>query len=246
MFDLSLFAAMIGGLLAFFSPCFLPILPTFLGYLSGLSLSSKYAKLHPNETRIKLLVHTAVFALGFSTILLMLGGAIGYAGLLIRNQALLQTLGGFLIIGLGLHTIGLFGLQPFKKTFQFRLPKSLEKLDYLKSLLFGATFSIAWVPCTGPIIGSIFTLVALEGGLHRGILLFIFYSIGFTTPLLISSLFINQIKNGLKNLSAHWLKTFAWISGSFIILIGLLILTSDLGLLYEWTLKIYDKIGIEP
>lgn len=238
MATLTFSAVFIGGILSVLSPCMLPLVPTFLGYLSGISITSSYGRLEDKIVRWKLFLHALVFGVGFSLILLLVGGVVGWLGeKILQNNGELRIMGGIFIIVLGVTLTGIFKNKRFQKTYRLPIPQWIERFDYLKSFLVGIFFAIGWSPCYGPILGSILTLVALEGSQYMGVQFFMIYSLGFMIPFLGMSLFVHKLRNWLKK-SAQTLQYVSVLSGILVITIGVLLLTNHLSDLYNWILPI--------
>ena len=223
--QVSLFAATIAGLLSFLSPCVLPLVPGFIGYMSGTSVQSgqKTPWWHT-------FLHACSFVLGFSLVFVILGASISSLGSLLYDYLpMLQKIGGILLIILGLHTMGLIKI-PF--LFQERRVHWTGRAEwgYLSSLLMGVFFSAGWTPCVGPILASILLLASQEQTAAQGALLLVAYSIGLGIPFLAVGAAFGPISGLLRRLNRH-LNVVSIISGIFLIAMGLLLVTDSLRLL---------------
>lgn len=244
MENVSFGAAFLGGMLSILSPCMLPLLPGYLAYMAGLSTTEKWLTLNTSQTRWKLFSHAILFSLGFSLIFILVGGVIGYLGeLFLTNISFIRQIGGVLLILVGIYTTGILPFQKWQKTYQLKLPKYFEQLDYLKSFALGLIFAFSWSPCYGPIIGSILALVAIDANFWRGIELFSFFSLGFTLPLILMSLSMETITKKIKR-HKKALRYFSWAAGCFIIFIGILLLSEKLFILHTWLLELYETFDL--
>jgi cytochrome c-type biogenesis protein len=219
--------AFLAGLLSFFSPCVLPLIPSYLSYITGLTL--KHLTDNKSETRRLTVVNSLVFILGFSLVFIALGAAASFAGQwLFRYRDLIRVIGGWLIIFLGVSFLGVFKLKFLEV--EKRLNIKVTSKGYRRSFLVGIIFAAAWTPCVGPILGSILALAGSTGTAGQGALLLAFYSLGFGLPFFLASLAVDSLLVYLKKLGKYmWVINLA--SGLFLILIGLLLLTGNFNLL---------------
>lgn len=234
MEKINILVAFIGGILSIFSPCIIPILPSFLGYISGISLSSELKNSHQKTVQLKLFLHTLFFTIGFSIVFLLFGAVIGILGkFLLTYQEILQKLGGIIIIIFGLQLTGIFKFKFLLTEKHLQLPSNLEFKSYFRSFIIGIFFAFGWTPCYGPVIGTIFTLAASSANFNTSLMLFFFYSLGFIIPLLIMSAFIGHISKFLKKYPIVF-KYSSYISGFLMISLGILLLTNQLNILVNW------------
>ncbi|MCC6643654.1 hypothetical protein IT411_02795 [Candidatus Peregrinibacteria bacterium] len=232
------FITFLAGILSILSPCVLPVLPGFIAYFAGITVTEAKSKIRQHQ----LILNTLAFSLGFSTTFLMFGIIAGSISLfLVQNQIILQKIAGFILICFGLLQSGLIKIPALQKEWRVDQQNTFKKFPhYLRSLLIGILFAISWTPCYGPIIGGIFTLTASNSTFWTAIGYFLIYSLGFTFPLIIIAFSLEK--------SSRWLgqhkKFFAIaniIAGLLFILIGLLMLTSSLGNIVNWLNFIYTN-----
>ena len=216
------------GLLSFLSPCVLPILPPYLAYMAGTTVS----EIKNNSETIKrgILLSAISFSLGLSVVFIILGlAANSMASIFILYQNELRIVSGLLIIIFGLHFIGLLRITFLQKDFRLDL-NIKERGNFLPPFLLGLTFAFGWTPCIGPILGSILAIIAQDVSVLRGILLMIFYSLGLCLPfigmayLLIRGVFITK----LISTYSLYIERF---TGGFLIIIGLLFLSGSFQLI---------------
>ncbi|HXE58780.1 MAG TPA: cytochrome c biogenesis protein CcdA [Gemmatimonadales bacterium] len=224
--NLGFLVAFAAGLLSFLSPCVLPLVPSYLGFLTGLTLGEMAAR------RRLLLVHAGLFILGFSLVFVLLGASATALGRALNYyQVWLQRLGGVLIIGFGLVLLGVvrIGLLQQEK----RLHLEDKPVGYLGSALVGMTFAAGWTPCIGPVLGAILGLAATEGDLARGTVLLAAYSAGLAVPFLVAAAAVESF--------LAWFQRFRrylpWVqraSGALLVAVGLLMASGEFTRLAGW------------
>nr|WP_238942751.1 cytochrome c biogenesis CcdA family protein [Planococcus beigongshangi] len=218
---------MAGGFLAFISPCCLPLYPSFVSYITGVSIN-ELKKNKESAFRKKVLMHSIFFSLGFSVIYYVLGfslSAIG--GLFIKYETLIQMLGGIFLVLMGLFLMGII-----KPEFMFkekRLNYKKRPASYLNSFVVGFIFSAGWTPCIGPIFGAIITYGSLVNPAQT-IAVVTAYSLGFCIPFIIMAFFIGKTRFILKYSSA--LMKFG---GAIIVALGVMIYFDQMHYLNIWT-----------
>ncbi|MBU9675028.1 cytochrome c biogenesis CcdA family protein [Planococcus sp. CP5-4] len=227
MENVTILIALAGGFLAFISPCCLPLYPSFISYITGVSVS----ELKENKDvsfKKKVLMHSVFFSLGFSVIYYILGFSLStIGGLFTTNQKLIQMLGGIFLVFMGLFLIGII-----KPEFMFkekRLSYKKKSATYLNSFVVGFVFSAGWTPCIGPIFGAIITYGSLVNPAQT-IAVVTAYSLGFCIPFIIMAFFIGKTKFILKY-SAGLMK----VGGIIIVLLGVMIYFDKMYYLNIWT-----------
>ncbi len=227
--NLTILAAFVAGLLSFISPCVLPLIPVYLGYLTGSTVSGTQP---PSRTLV--FSHALMFVAGFTFIFVVVFGVpAGFLGQALDDfTKYLVFLGGILLILFGLHTaqiimIPLFNVQKTVNYGQGQTP------SYLRSLLIGMAFAAGWTPCIGPLLGAIVTLAA--GGRNVGLAMFYLfvYSMGLAVPFLVTALMLTEATRRLKMLYPY-MGIIERGSGIFIIIIGVLLVTGQFAILSQW------------
>jgi cytochrome c-type biogenesis protein len=218
--NVSLGLAFLAGLASFFSPCVFSLVPAYIGYLSGRSLS-KSQEIHVLD-RAQTFFHGLAFVLGFSVVFISLGLAFSaISQLFYQLRDILAKLGGVIIILFGLHMTGLLHL-PFLD-YDFRIQSKVGKGSSLfSSFLMGVFFSAGWSPCVGPTLGLILTLAVQGGSTGQGIILLSFYSIGMGIPFLAAALGIGWVMGILKKYSKA-MKITQIIMGILLVTVGILL-----------------------
>ncbi|MBE6731334.1 MAG: cytochrome c biogenesis protein CcdA [Ruminococcaceae bacterium] len=211
------FISFIEGIITFISPCLLPMLPIYISYFAGgKERSSK-----------KTIINATGFILGFTVIFILLGTLAGTLGsFLSKYQIALNIITGLIVIFFGLNFIGVFKLNIFKGT----NVKIKDDMGFISSLIFGFVFSIGWTPCVGAFLGSALMLASQQGTALKGLLMLLCYSLGLGIPFMISALLIDKLKTTFNFIKRNY-KIINIISGSLLILVGILMMTGSLGIL---------------
>ena len=195
--EISVIAVFLQGLFSFFSPCVLPLLPVYFGYLSGVT-AERNADGSLRFDRGRIMINTLFFVLGISAAFFLLGlGASAAGSALIKHQKVITRAGGILMILFGLYQSGLLGEWGFlakerRLTFQFETMAASPVMAFV----FGFVFSFAWTPCVGPMLSSVLILVAVEP--EKGLVMILFYTLGFVIPFLLLGLFSETVLNLVK------------------------------------------------
>ena len=236
MADVSIAVAVLAGLGSFVAPCILPMIPAFLAYISGTTiteLSQKNGTTVISVNRTKVILNTIFFVLGFSVVFSTLGVIIN--SVLGNSSAELiqgfNQVGGIIIIGFGTFLIlstKIRSLNVEKKFF----PK-MNKASYPLSFVFGLAFAAGWTPCVGPILGTILTLASTTPTIAFNLLLA--YSLGLGIPFILMGVFFSRATKLIRAMSKH-LKYYSVILGGFIILLGVLVLTNQLAYIANFPL----------
>jgi len=234
--EINLAIAALAGLGSFVAPCILPVIPAFLAYISGTTISEISQKkgmsiITINRTNI--ILNTVFFVLGFSIVFSILGVVINSVLGSLSNELVsgLNHVGGIIIIGFGIFlllSIKIKSLNVEKKFFPKRV-----KASYPMSFLFGLAFAAGWTPCVGPILGTILTLAATTPSISFNLLLA--YSLGLGIPFILMGVFISRATGIIRKMSKH-MKYYSPILGAFIILLGILVFTNQLAYIANFPL----------
>lgn len=221
-------AAFAAGLLSFFSPCVLPLIPAYFSFITGMSLEELTENYHAG-IRKKVIVSTLAFILGFSVVFVLLGASASFLGNLTHAyRDYIRIAGGIIIIVLGIHLTGLVRI-PFLE-FEKRLHLKSKPLNIFGTFLVGMAFGAGWSPCTGPQLGSILAIAMGKETIGQGVVLLAIYSAGLAIPFVIISVFINYLLVFVKK-ATRFMKVFNTVAGSILILAGCLLLANKLYLL---------------
>jgi cytochrome c-type biogenesis protein len=205
------------GLLSFLSPCVLPLIPSYVTFITGMSLDEM------QRARRATLIHSLLFIAGFTLIFLALGAtATVFGRVLLVYRDWISRIGGVLIIFFGLYLLGLFNIGFLAR--ERRVHVADKPMGYLGTVLVGIAFGAGWTPCIGPILGSILILTSSSAELGKGLLLLFTYSLGLAIPFLVASLALNHFLTAYSRARRHlvWVNR---VSGVLLILVGLLLVT---------------------
>lgn len=224
MNDVSIPMAFLAGLLSFLSPCVLPILPSYVSFITGVSFEKLTSGEDKKRVRLLTITNSLAFVLGFSAVFISLGASSSLIGqLLYKYQDLIRIAGGILVIIFGLFISGIIKLTPLLKEKRFHLHG--RPAGYLGTFLIGMTFAAAWTPCIGPILGTILVYAAAEGSTLYGLKLLSFYSLGLALPFFLSSLAINTFFSYSKVLY-RFMRVIMLLSGLLLIIFGIMLLSN--------------------
>ena len=224
-------AAFFAGLISFLSPCVLPLVPGYISVISGVGLEE--LKRQDHLSRRSVLLNSLAFVAGFGLVFIAFGAAASSLGRLVGSHLdLLTRIAGVIIIGFGLHQTGFLPVRALYAD------KRFHGLSYpggtcVGSFLMGFAFAFGWAPCAGPILAAILTFAASEATLPRGVALLSIYSLGMALPFLLTSLAINRFLAFSGRFGRH-LHKLELISGSLLILVGLLVFTRHFALINSW------------
>ena len=218
-------AAFVAGLLSFFSPCVLPLIPAYFTFITGFSIEELTEK-YNSEIRKKVFFSTFLFVLGFSLVFILMGASASYlGGLMVTYKKLIRIIGGLLIIILGIHLTGLIRIPGLD--FEKRMTLEKKPLHFLGTLIIGMAFGAGWSPCIGPLLGSILIIAGSQETVLQGIILLGIYSAGLAIPFIIISIFINFLLIFIKKASKV-LKYVNVAAGAVLIVVGLILISNKL------------------
>ena len=235
MTEPTIMVALLAGLASFIAPCILPMIPAFLAYISGTTLSEikNQQKSNVQINKINIVINTIFFVLGFSIVFSTLGVLINSALLENVNQFTesLNTVAGIIIIVFGIFLILSTKINSLNKEKKFHIKNF--KSSYPMSFVFGLAFAIGWTPCVGPILGTILTLAATTPSISFSLLLA--YSTGLGIPFILMGVFYSKSTKIISSMTKH-LKYYNIVLGGFIILLGVLIFTNQLAYIANFPL----------
>lgn len=223
---LGVVVAFTAGVLSFLSPCVLPLVPSYIGFLTGLTLEEMSSR------RRVALIHATLFIVGFTTIFMLFGASATALGRVLKyHEVWLQRIGGVLIILFGLFCLDILKLGALQQDRRLHLQN--KPVGYLGSVLVGMAFAAGWTPCIGPILGGIYTLAAASDSLGRGLLLLLAYSLGLAVPFLLAAWAVDRFLD--------WFQRFRpflpWVmraTGILLVAVGLLLVTGQFTRLAAW------------
>jgi cytochrome c-type biogenesis protein len=223
---LGVLVAFAAGLLSFLSPCVLPLVPSYIGFLTGMTLPQAEAR------RRVALIHALLFVGGFSAVFVLLGASATALGRALNyHQVWVQRIGGALIVVFGLVSLGLIKSPLLSQDRRIQLDR--RPVGYLGSALVGMAFAAGWTPCIGPVLGGILSLAATSVDVERGMLLLAVYSAGLAVPFLLAAVAVEWF--------LKWFQQFRpllpWvmrISGGLLVLVGVLLMSGEFTRLAGW------------
>jgi len=225
--DFTGIVAFISGLLSFFSPCILPLVPSYLIFISGITFDD-YTGLQSGKYRKIVLIHSLAFIAGFSFVFVALGISSSALGRLLSNyQVYVMRIGGFILIILGLYYLDVIRMPFLNREKVFHLKE--KPVGLFGSFIIGITFSLGWTPCVGPALSSILIIASTTENIWEGIYLLGLYSLGLAIPFLISALLFDQLFGLLKKYSSIVKYSMKFLGVLFIV-IGILFFSSYWGL----------------
>lgn len=244
MINLNVPIAFASGVVSFFAPCVVPLLPAYIGYVTGVSFSDLKKNGYGPYVK-KLLLSSLFYILGFSIIFVLLGTTAAGIGVVFRRYDwLIQRVGGALIFIFGLEFSGILNIPFLSKYFSFKLQEASSRLGYLRPFLLGLIFATAWTPCVGVILGSILTLAAVSKTASEGALLLFVYSLGISLPFSIVSLTLAWAPKYISVISKY-ISPISKVAGILLSLLGILLLTDTYKYLNSWLLSLFFRFGYQ-
>ncbi len=226
MADINIWVAFGAGIASFISPCCLPLYPSYLSYITGMSVQTLKTEQNKREVRFRTMTHTLAFILGFSVVFYTLGFGAGLFGEFFNNnRALIRQLSAILIILMGLFLLGIF--QPRFLMRERKMNFKFKPTGYIGSFIFGIGFSAGWSPCVGPILAAIIALAVSEPGTWVGLITA--YTLGFALPFFVLAFFIGSTK---------WIVRYSGLimklGGALMLLMGVLLFTNRMAKITIW------------
>jgi cytochrome c-type biogenesis protein len=222
------------GLFSFLSPCVLPLFPSYLSFITGMSVSDLTTGLTAAARR-RVLAHALLFIGGFSIVFVSLGASFSAAGqFLLDYRDVIRRLGGALIVVFGLYIAGVFRLGILGRTAQWQIRE--KPAGYLGSLLVGITFAIGWTPCVGPILGAILSLAGTAETVGRGVGLLVAYSMGLGVPFLLSAFALGSFLKFFKRYRP-FIPVVERAAGVLLVVVGVLVYTNYYVVLNAWAIS---------
>ena len=233
--SLGVAVAFSAGLFSFLSPCVLPLFPSYVSFITGMSVADLTTDLSPAARR-RVLIHAVAFVLGFSLVFISLGASFSAAGqFLLDYREWIRRIGGALIVVFGLYIVGLLKIGIFARTQQWQLRE--KPAGYLGSLAVGITFAIGWTPCVGPILGAILSLAGTAETVQRGVGLLVAYSAGLGLPFLISAAALGPFLAFFKRYHP-FIPVVERAAGVVLVVVGVLVFTNYYVVLNAWAISL--------
>ncbi|MBM4184599.1 MAG: cytochrome c biogenesis protein CcdA [Gemmatimonadetes bacterium] len=233
--------ALAAGVLSFLSPCVLPLVPSYLSFVTGMNL----AELEDGSRRGRVLTHAALFVCGFTAVFMLLGASASFLGQFVRAyETWIARAGGLLLAVLGLHLLGVFRINALMRERRVHLSDKPEGL--LGTLAVGAAFGAGWTPCIGPVLGGIMTLAAARETVWSGTGLLLAYSVGLALPFLLAAVALDRFLVAFRRFRV-WIPWVERLSGLLLLALGLLLMSGKFAVLSGWLVRftpswVYERI----
>lgn len=227
--QISLFAAFSAGLLSFISPCVLPLVPSYLSYITGLSVENLAKVEERDRFKSAIMLNALLFIAGFSTIFIAFGASASLIGqVLYEYQDVIRKVGGILIIIFGLYLLGILKMN-FLMTERRLMHFKTRPVGYVGSFLIGTAFAAGWTPCVGPVLGTILAYASTTESMSGGVMLLSAYSFGLGLPFFLTAFGMDTFLSCFKSLRTY-LGGVSVVSGALLILVGVMIFTDSVTL----------------
>jgi cytochrome c-type biogenesis protein len=231
--------AFLAGVLSFLSPCVLPLVPSYVSFITGISFEDLKEGTDRKQIRFLTVTNSLAFIAGFSSIFIALGASSSAVGrFLFDYQDWIRIGGGILVIIFGFFVSGLIRLDFLTREMKFHV--SGKPVGYIGSFFVGMTFAAAWTPCIGPILGTILLYASTQGSASYGFKLLAVYSLGLAVPFFLSSLMFNSFLS-YSNRIRKYMRIIMLTSGALLIVFGILMLTNNVRLLTS----LFPDLGIK-
>ncbi len=223
-------SAFVAGLVTFFAPCTFPLVPGYLGFISGVSLQELNNSAKGKQERRKIILNALYFVAGFSCIFIIFGALAGLVGLaIVPFRIWFERIGGVFVILFGLFMIGAVSVPFFDREKRLRIPSFFTRGRPVNSFILGGAFALGWTPCVGPILGTILLLASTSASLVRGIVLLGIFSAGLAIPFLIIAASIQTAARYVARLNSY-LRIVSIIGGLLLIILGVLLVMGNIEL----------------
>ncbi len=231
--------ALTAGVLSFLSPCVLPLVPSYLSFVTGMSLED----LQEGFDRRRVMVHSLLFVSGFTLIFVLLGASATFIGsFLLYNSEWIARIGGVIIIIFGLHLTGVFRLLPLMS--EKRIHLANRPAGHVGAVAVGIAFGAGWTPCIGPVLGAIMTMAASQEQLTAGMSLLFVYSMGLAIPFLLAALAMERFLQVFSRFR-RFLPALQMAAGGLLVLLGILLVTGSFVVLAAWLNRFTPEFLLE-
>jgi cytochrome c-type biogenesis protein len=239
--SIGILVALLAGLLSFLSPCVLPLVPSYVSFITGLGME----ELEQGGEGVKkvTLVHALLFVAGFTLIFVLMGASATFIGHLLRTyQDIIARVGGLVIILFGVMLLGVIPIPALSREKRYQFQN--KPVGYAGTMAVGAAFGAGWVPCIGPILGAILTLAATRANVAEGTGLLFVYSLGLAIPFVLSAVALTAFLSWFQKFR-RYLRYVEWAAGVLLILVGLLLVTGKFTILAGWLIQFTPEFLME-
>ncbi len=238
--DVTIFAALIAGLVSFLSPCVLPLVPPYLVYMAGTSLERLADQEPDRQVKRETVIAALLFVAGFSTVFVSLGASASVIGSLIRAYSgPLATIAGVIIIIMGLHFLGVTPIALMHREKRLAVAKPVGLWG---AYIMGLAFAFGWTPCIGPILAAILAVAASEQTVAKGAGLLAVYSLGLGIPFVIAAFAVEPFAAFLARFK-NYLHRVEQAMGALLVLTGIAFLTGSINTMSVWLLDLFPALG---
>jgi cytochrome c-type biogenesis protein len=233
----------LAGLVSFLSPCVLPLVPPYLGYLGGTTIDEFTAEGGvPRHVWGRVILASMFFVLGFTTVFVGLGAGASYFGQLIQSyKRELEIVAGLVIILFGLHFVGIYRVALFYREARYHGTHH-HGVSYIGAYVIGLAFAFGWTPCIGPVLATVLALAANEASLVTGVKLLFFYSLGLGIPFILAAVAVRPFLAFMQRFRRH-LDKLEKVMGVVLIVTGLLFLTGSINWFGSWMLDTFPGLS---
>ena len=235
MTEVNAFVAFAAGVFSFLSPCVLPLIPSYLSFVSGVSLEDMRGAQAAARVRTRVVLNSVAFIFGFSLVFVSLGASASFlGGLFLGYRNVIRLAGGLFVLLVGLYLVGVFKIALLERYLQINLKD--KPAGYLGSVLVGITFAVAWTPCVGPVLGAVLALAGASGEVGRGIFLLLSYAAGLALPFFLSALAVNSFLQFSQRFR-RYINAVHVMGGVLLIIVGILLITDYMTFLNAYVLR---------
>lgn len=238
--------AFIAGILTFLAPCTLPLVPGYLGFISGTSLEDLKDPAKAPKTRWKIFFNGFFFMAGFSAVFISMGSFVALIGaaFFAPYRLWLGRISGIFVIIFGLFMLHVLKIPFLMREKQLRVPSLFERGTPINSFILGSAFAFGWTPCVGPILGSILLLASTSATVFQGTLMLTIFSAGLAAPFLLIAAGIGSSIRYIQNITKY-LDVVSFVGGLFLVFIGVLLVSGNMSLLISYSYRIFQFINYD-
>jgi cytochrome c-type biogenesis protein len=239
--SVGILVAFVAGLLSFLSPCVLPLVPSYVSFITGLGVEELEAG--GEDVKRVTLLHSLLFVGGFTLIFLLMGASATYIGQVLRlYQDVISRIGGVIIILFGVLLLGIVPIRALSREKRYQFQR--KPVGYAGTVAVGVAFGAGWVPCIGPILGAILTLAATRANMAEGVGLLFVYSLGLAIPFVLSAIALTVFLAWFQRFR-RYIRYVEWVAGILLIFVGLLLVSGRFTVLAGWLIQFTPEFLME-